>query len=563
MVSNSLFKIKSHLHFIEKIIEEDIKNGFPIKKMKFRFPPEPNGFLHIGHIKAICLNFELSQKYKSSINLRFDDTNPIGENRNFIDSIKEDILFLGFHWDHESYASDYFPQLYKWAIKLIKENKAYVDDQSQNIIQFQRKNPFEIGIDSNYRSRSIEENLFLFEKMKNGFFGEGSCVLRAKINMSSSNMNMRDPIMYRILQKKHHRTRYQWCIYPTYDWTHGLCDYIEQISHSLCSLEFENRRPLYNWYLDQIYIDNKEKIRPKQIEFSRLNLSHTITSKRKIQYLIEKKVIQSWDDPRILTISGLRRKGYTSVALKNFIHQIGITKRNNIIDISFLEFWVRKHLNKIAYRVMVVLHPIQLIIDNYAENTTEWVEVENNPENSNFGNRKIPFSKFLYIEEDDFLEKEKKNFFRLCIGKEVRLKNAYIIKANSVIKNNEGKIKKIHCTYDPKSQYGKKNKIEEKGRVKSTLHWVSIKHSFPININLYKPLFLKKNPDIYFYKYINPKSKYKIIGYAEPSLKKAKKGEHFQFQRIGYFYVDSKIKNDQIIFNKTVSIKNKWKKNEK
>nr|WP_185867437.1 glutamine--tRNA ligase [Blattabacterium cuenoti] len=548
--------MKSHLHFVEKIIEEDINNGFPIKKIRFRFPPEPNGYLHIGHVKAICLNFELSNKYKSPINLRFDDTNPVGENKNFIDSIKQDILFLGFHWDNESYASDYFSKLYEWAIKLIKENKAYVDDQSQNIIQYQRKTPFEIGIDSDYRNRSTDENLFLFKKMKDGFFKEGSCVLRAKINMSSSNMNMRDPIMYRILQKKHHRTGYKWCIYPTYDWTHGLCDYIEQISHSLCSLEFENRRPLYNWYLDQICINNEDYIRPKQIEFSRLNLSNTITSKRKIQYLIEKKVIQSWDDPRLFTISGLRRKGYTSVALKNFVHKIGVTKRNNIIDISFLEFWIRKHLNKIATRVMVVLHPIKLIIDNYS-NITEWVEAENNPEDFNFGNRKIPFSKFIYIEKNDFLEKKEKNFFRLCIGKEVRLKNAYIIKANYVIKNSKGKIKEIHCTYDPESKSGKKNKIEEKGRVKSTLHWVSIKHSFPIEISLYNPLFLKKNPDIDFH--INPKSKDKIIGYAEPYLKKAKKGDHFQFQRIGYFYVDSKItNNDQVIFNNTVSIKNRY-----
>ncbi|QIK16914.1 glutamine--tRNA ligase [Blattabacterium sp. DPU] len=556
-----VLKIESHIHFIEKIIEEDIKNGFPIEKIKFRFPPEPNGFLHIGHVKAICLNFELSEKYKCPINLRFDDTNPIGENKNFIDSIKKDILFLGFHWNYESYASDYFTQLYKWAIKLIKENKAYVDDQSQDIIQFQRKNPFERGIDSDYRNRSVEENLFLFEKMKNGFFGEGSCVLRAKINMSSSNMNMRDPIMYRILRKKHHRTGSQWCVYPTYDWTHGLCDYIEQISHSLCSLEFENRRPLYNWYLDQIFIENNNRIRPKQIEFSRLNLSHTITSKRKIQYLIEKKIIQYWDDPRILTISGLRRKGYTSVALKNFVHKIGITKRNNVIDISFLEFWIRKHLNKISTRVMVVLQPIKLVIDNYL-NVTEWVEAENNPEDSNFGRRKVPFSKFLYIEKNDFLEKNEKNFFRLCIGKEVRLKNAYIIKANSIIKNYKGEIKEIHCTYDPKSKSGKKNQIEEKRRVKSTLHWVSIKHSFPIKINLYNPLFLKRNPNINFHKHINPKSKEEITGYAEPYLKKVKKGDHFQFQRIGYFYVDSKIinKKNTTIFNQTVSIKDQWKK---
>ncbi|WP_185862008.1 glutamine--tRNA ligase [Blattabacterium cuenoti] len=521
-------------------------------KIRFRFPPEPNGYLHIGHIKAICINFELGKKYKSPVNLRFDDTNPIVENKDFIKSIKKDIIFLGFKWNIESYASDYFQKLYEWAIKLIKENKAYVDKQSKNKIQFQRKNPFEIGIHSDYRNRSIDENLYFFEKMKNGFFKEGSCVLRAKINMSSSNMNMRDPIMYRILKKKHHRTGNKWCIYPTYDWTHGQCDYIEQISHSLCSLEFENRRPLYNWFLDQI--QDSKKIRPKQIEFSRLNLSHTITSKRKIQYLIEKKIIPSWDDPRILTVSGLRRKGYTSIALKNFIHKIGVTKRNNVIDISSLEFCIREHLNKIAPRVMVVLHPIKLIIDNYSINTTEWMSAENNPENSNFGNRKIPFSKFLYIEENDFLEKQEKNFFRLCIGKEVRLKNAYIIKANYIIKNSKGKIKEIHCTYDTKSKSGEK--IKEKKRIKSTLHWVSIKHSFPIVINLYNTLFLKSNTNN-FHTCINPKSKDEIIGYAEPSLKKAKIGNHFQFQRIGYFYVES-INVNKMIFNKTASIKNQW-----
>ncbi len=393
--------------------------------------------------------------------------------------------------------------------------------------------------------------------MKNGFFKEGSCVLRAKINMSSTNMNMRDPVMYRILQKKHHKTGYQWCIYPTYDWTHGQCDYIEQISHSLCSLEFENRKPLYNWYLHQIY--DHEKIIPKQIEFSRLNLSHTITSKRKIQYLIEKKIIQSWDDPRILTISGMRRKGYTSKALKNFIRKVGITKRNNIIDISLLEFWIREDLNKIAPRVMVVFHPIKLIIDNYTVNTTEWIEAENNPEDPSFGKRKIPFSKFLYIEKNDFLEKKRDNFFRLSLGEEVRLKNAYIIKAHSIIKNYKGEIKEIHCTYDPKSKSRNKWGIQEKRKIKSTLHWVSIKHSFPIEINLYNPLFLNRNPNLDFYTCINIQSKDKITGYAEPSLRRAKKGEHFQFQRIGYFYVENSTV-DKITFNKTAYIKNKWKK---
>ncbi|WP_238786192.1 glutamine--tRNA ligase [Blattabacterium cuenoti] len=528
-----------------------------MERIRFRFPPEPNGYLHIGHIKAICLNFELGRKYKSPVNLRFDDTNPVVENKNFIESIKKDIIFLGFKWDKESYASDYFTKLYEWAIKLIKDNKAYVDDQSQNIIKFQRKNPFEIGINSIYRNRSIDENLDLFDKMKNGFFKEGSCVLRAKINMESSNMNMRDPIMYRILQKKHHKTGYQWCIYPTYDWTHGQCDYIEQISHSLCSLEFENRKPLYNWYINQIY--DEKKIKPKQIEFSRLNISHTITSKRKIKYLIEKKIIQSWDDPRILTISGLRHKGYTPISLINFVHNIGISKRNNIIDISLLEFCIRVHLNKIATRVMVVLDPIKLIIDNYPENTTEWIKAEKNPESTTIEFRKVPFSKYLFIEKNDFLEKEQENFFRLCIGKEVRLKNAYIIKANYIKKNFDGKITEIYCSYDQKSKSGKKEKNKEKGRVKSTLHWVSIKHSLPIKINLYNTLFLKKNPNIDFKKNINKKSIDKIMGYAEPFLKKAKKGDHYQFQRIGYFYVE-KDKKNKIFFNKTVSIKNKWEK---
>ncbi|WP_238784439.1 glutamine--tRNA ligase [Blattabacterium cuenoti] len=548
------------MHFIEKVIEEDIKKGFPINKIRFRFPPEPNGYLHIGHVKAIYLNFELGKKYQAPVYLRFDDTNPIVEEKKFIESIKKDILFLGFKWDHESYASDYFHKLYEWAISLIKMNKAYVDHHSKKVIQLRRKTPLEHGINSNYRNRSINENLYLFEKMKNGFFEEGTCVLRAKIDMKSSNMNMRDPIMYRILKKNHTRTGDKWCIYPTYDWTHGQCDYIEQISHSLCSLEFENRRPLYNWYLDQIY--EKNKIRPKQIEFSRLNLSYTLTSKRKIQYLIEKKIIPSWDDPRILTISGLRRRGYTPKSLKKFIQEIGITKRNNIIDTSLLEFRIREHLNKIAPRVMVVTQPVKLVIDNYSDNNTEWINAENNPENPKFGHRKIPFSKFLYIEKNDFLEKKTKKFFRLSIGNEVRLKNAYIIKANSVIKNSNGEIIEIHCSYDPKSKSGKQKKTEKK-RVKSTLHWVSIKHAIPIVIHLYHPIFLKRDPNMGDYqKYINPKTIEKIKAYSEPTLNQANIGEYFQFQRIGYFYVE-KNNNENIIFNKIVSIKDKWKKIQK
>ncbi len=471
---------------------------------------------------------------------------------------------MGFKWNKESYASDYFAILYKFAIELIKKGFAYIDNQSKYIIQSQRKTSFEIGINSINRNRSIDENIKLFEKMKNGFFKEGTCVLRAKINMNSSNMNMRDPIMYRILYKKHHKTGSKWCIYPTYDWTHGQCDYIEQISHSLCSLEFENKKPLYNWFLDKIPY-NKKKIKPKQIEFSRLNISNTITSKRKIKYLIEKNIIESWDDPRILTIQGLRKKGYTSNSLKNFIHKIGITKRNNIIDTSSLEYYIRKDLNKISSRLMVVLHPIKLIIDNYPSDNVEWIKIKNNPEDPHSKYRKVPFSKTLYIEKTDFIEKiNEKNFFRLYIGNKVRLKGAYIIKANLVKKDYKGKIKEIHCIYYPDSKSGTKKIVNKKMIVKSTLHWVSTKYYFPVEVNLYDILFLKNENNINdknnFYKYINPKSKNKIIAKAEPHIKESKVGDHLQFQRIGYFYVE-KIYKNKIIVNETVSIKNKWNKN--
>nr|WP_317167300.1 glutamine--tRNA ligase [Blattabacterium cuenoti] len=507
----------------------------------------------MGHVKAIYLNFELGKKYNSPVNLRFDDTNPNKESKKFIKSIKEDILFLGFKWDKESYASDYFKNLYDLAKTLIKNNYAYIDDQPKYKIKLQRKNYFESGINSNNRNRSIEENLFLFEKMKNGFFKEGFCVLRAKIDMSSSNINMRDPIMYRIIKKKHYKTGYNWCIYPTYDWAHGQCDYIEQISHSLCSLEFENKRPLYNWFIKKIC--NNKNIKPKQIEFSRLNLSNTITSKRKIQFLIKNKIIKSWDDPRLSTISGLRKRGYTSTSIKNFIKEVGVSKRNNTIDKSLLEFWIRKDLNKITPRIMVVINPIKITITNYPENNVEWMNAENNPENINSGFRKIPFSKNLYIEYNDFLEKKKENFFRLYIGNEVRLKNAYIIKANSIKKNDNGLIKEIYCTYDPLSR-SKESKNNRK--IKSTLHWVSIQHSFIIKINLYEKLFLKKNINHInekIYENINLKSLKKTIGYAEPYLKNiAKVGNHIQFQRIGYFYIE-KINNNVITFNKTISLK--------
>ncbi|WGH27951.1 MAG: glutamine--tRNA ligase [Candidatus Bostrichicola ureolyticus] len=540
---------KNYFNFIEEIIEKDINQGLQKSKLKFRFPPEPNGYLHIGHAKAIFLNFGLGIKYGVPVNLRFDDTNPLKIDKHFIEKIKEDIQWLGFMWDKEYYTSNYFDQLYKFAQKLIKKNKAYVDDQSQEIINFQRKTPFENGISSPYRNRSIEENLDLFEKMKKGFFKEGTCVLRAKIDMSSNNMNLRDPIMYRILKKSHHNTE---CLYPTYDWSHGQSDYIEQISHSLCSLEFENHRPLYDWFLDQI-IDENISIRPKQLEFSRLNISNTIISKRKINFLIEKKIINDWDDPRLLTLNGLRSRGYTSKSIYNFCKTIGITKRENIIDISLLEFNIRKDLNKIAYRVMVVLDPIQLIIDNYPIDKIEWFEIENNPHNINYGKRKVPFSKYLYIEREDFREKTSYNFFRLSIGSEVRLKNSYIIKAINFKKDNNGKIIKIHCIYDSTSRINFR-------KTKSTLHWVSIKHCIKINVCLYEQLF-NKLPDhiknINYLNYLNNKSLKKIIGYGEPNLKYANIGIHYQFQRLGYFYTE--YKNNKLLFNRTVTLINNQK----
>ncbi|WGH26442.1 MAG: glutamine--tRNA ligase [Candidatus Bostrichicola ureolyticus] len=527
-------------NFIEEIIENDLKKGFQKTKLKFRFPPEPNGYLHIGHAKAICLNFGLGIKYGVNVNLRFDDTNPLNikKHKHYIKKIKEDIQWLGFIWNEEHYASNYFDILYKWAKKLIKEDKAYVDNQSQEIINAQRKTPFEKGIPSPYRNRSVEENIDLFEKMKNGFLNEGSCVLRAKIDMYSDNMNLRDPVMYRILKKSHHNTGNKWFIYPTYDWTHGQSDYIEQISHSLCSLEFENHRPLYNWFLDQIVEPNN--IRPKQLEFSRLNISNTFISKRKINILIEKKIINNWSDPRILTLSGLRSIGYTPKSICDFCKTIGITKRENIIDISLLEFHIRKYLNKIAYRKMVVLDPVKLIIDNYPNNKIEWFEIENNPEDINYGKRKVPFSKIIYIEREDFMEHKTYDFFRLSIGYEVRLKNSYIIKAISIKKDNNGKINEIHCTYDS-------NSSKKFRKTKSTLHWVSIQHAIKINICIYDKLFVNNK--------INKNSFKKIIGYGEPSLKHANIGVNYQFQRLGYFYTDYDYENNNIIFNRTVKLK--------
>ncbi len=553
---------KKSLNFIEQIIEDDLAAGFPKEKLRFRFPPEPNGYLHIGHAKSICLNFGLGEKYGAPVNLRFDDTNPEKEDPEFIDAIKRDIAWLGFKWDKELYASDYFDQLYQWAIKLIKEGKAYVDDQPQEVINAQRKSPTEPGIESPYRNRSVEENLELFERMKNGEFEEGSRVLRAKIDMNSPNMHMRDPIMYRIKKTPHHRTGERWKIYPTYDWTHGQSDYIEQVSHSLCTLEFLPHRELYDWFLDQIYEEGK--IRPKQREFARLNLSYTVMSKRKLGRLVEEGYVRGWDDPRMPTISGLRRRGYTPESIRDFSDRVGVAKRDNLIDIALLEFSVRDHLNKVAPRRMAVLNPVKLIIDNYPEGQTEMLRAENNPEDPSAGYREVPFSKVLYIEREDFKEQANRKFFRLTLGKEVRLKNAYIIKGEYVVKDDEGNIVEIHATYDPKSKSGS-GTPESQRKVKGTLHWVSAAHAVPLEVRLYDRLFTVEQPDADpekdFTEFINPDSLKVIRAFGEPSLENVKPGEKYQFQRLGYFAVDPDTEEKGIpVFNRTVTLKDTWAK---
>ena len=551
---------KKSLNFIEQIIEDDLENGLEASKLRFRFPPEPNGYLHIGHTKAICINFGLGQKYGAPVNLRFDDTNPAKEEQEFVDSIKADIDWLGFKYDQELYTSDYFEQLYNWAVELIKQGKAYVDEQSSEDITAQRKTPFEEGVDSPYRNRPVEESLALFEKMKNGEFEEGAMSLRAKIDMTSPNMNMRDPVMYRILKKPHHRTGEKWKIYPMYDWAHGESDYIEQISHSLCSLEFENHRPLYEWYLDQVY--DKESVAPKQREFARMNVSYMVTSKRKLQRLVQENITTGWDDPRMPTISGLRRKGYTPTAIKNFIERVGVAKRENLIDIQLLEFCVREDLNKIATRVMAVVNPVKLIIENYPEDKEEWLETENNPEDENAGSRKVPFSREIYIEKEDFQEEADKKFFRLKLGGEVRLKAGYIIKAERVEKDNRGEISTIYATYDEDSKSGSGTEASLR-KVKGTLHWVSAKHALPIEIRTYERLFTTEQPDatkdVDFVQFINPQSLRVTHGFGEPSLKDATVDDHFQFQRIGYYIKDRDSADDKLVFNRTVTLKDGYK----
>ena len=549
------------LHFIEHIVEEDLNSGYDKAKLCFRFPPEPNGHLHIGHVKAICLNFNLGERYNAPVNLRFDDTNPAKEEQQFVDSIKEDIKWLGYNWHLECYASDYFDQLYSWAIKLIEKGCAYVDSQTSDEIALQKGTPTQPGRNSPYRDRSVEENKHLFYQMKDGNFKEGKHVLRAKINMSSPNMLMRDPIMYRILYKTHHRTGDKWCIYPMYDWTHGQSDYIEQISHSLCTLEFKPHRDLYDWFLDSLGPINR--LRPKQREFARMNLSYTVTSKRKLLELIKENFVESWDDPRMPTISGLRRRGYTPKSLRNFVDAAGVSKRENIIDISLLEHSLREDLNSIAPRVMGVLDAIKLTITNYSDDKTELLEGEINPEKPELGNRSFPFSKHLFIEREDFKETANRKFFRLTLNKEVRLKNAYIIKGESVIKDSEGNIVEILCTYDPDSKSGSGTE-SSKRKVKGTLHWVSQAEALEVQVRLYDRLFNVPAPDqdkdFNFKTFINPHSLKTIKAYVEPGLKSAKPGDHFQFQRQGYFVLDKDSSSSKLIFNKTVGLRDTWSK---
>jgi len=553
---------KKSLNFIEQIIEEDLKNDYSREELKFRFPPEPNGYLHIGHASSICLNFGLGERYSAPVNLRFDDTNPTKEEQEYVDAIKEDVLWLGYKWENECYASDYFQQLYDWSVEMIKNGQAYVDSQASAEIADQKGTPTTPGKNSPYRDRSVEENLNLFEQMKNGETIEGAHVLRAKIDMASTNMLMRDPIMYRSLHKKHHRTGEDWKIYPMYDWAHGESDFIESVSHSFCTLEFVMHRELYNWFLEKI--DTKAKLKPKQREFARRNLSHTIVSKRKLLQLVEKGIVNSWDDPRMPTISGLRRRGYTPGSIRKFADTIGIAKRENIIDVSLLEFCIREDLNKHAPRVMGVLDPVKLVITNYEEGKEEMLETENNPEDESAGTREIPFSKELYIEREDFKEEANRKFFRLTLGKEVRLKSAYIIKGESVVKDDQGNITEIHCTYDPKSKSGSGSE-ESLRKVKGTLHWVSAKHALEAEIRLYDRLFTVEAPDSDkekdFLEFVNPESLQTITGYVEPSLKYAGISDKFQFQRIGYFCVDKDSTEDKIVFNRTVTLKDSWAKN--
>lgn len=548
------------LNFIEQIVEEDLKNGYTTSQLKFRFPPEPNGYLHIGHAKAFCLNFGLGEKYDAPVNLRFDDTNPSKEEQEFVDAIKYDLTWMGLKWAEECYSSDYFQQMYEWAVEMIKNGKAYVDSQSSEAMAEQKGTPTKPGINSPYRNRSIEENLDLFNKMKLGEFKEGEHVLRAKIDMTHTNMLMRDPIMYRVMHKHHHRTGNNWCIYPMYDWAHGESDYLEHISHSLCSLEFKPHRELYDWFLDQVY--DEKNIRPKQREFSRLNLNYTVMSKRKLMKLVEDKIVDGWDDPRMPTISGLRRRGYTPAAIRDFIDKAGVSKRDQMIDVALLESCIRADLNKSTNRIMAVLNPLKLVITNYLEGKTETVLAENNPEDEHAGHRDMIFSREIFIEKDDFLEDCPNKIFKLGVGKEVRLKHGYIIKGEEAIKDANGNVVEVRCTYDEKSKSGSGTE-ESKRKVQGTLQWVSASHNVSAQVNVYERLFTVEAPDsdkeVDFKTLINPTSLTVLKDCKiELALKDVKPLERYQFQRIGYFCVDKNSTPENLIFNRTVTLKEGW-----
>ena len=543
------------LNFLEEVIENHIANVD--NRIHTRFPPEPNGYLHIGHAKSICLNFGLAEKYHGKCNLRFDDTNPVKEDVEYVDSIKADIKWLRVQWAEERYASDYFDQLYEWAVELIKKGLAYVDDQTQEEIRLTRGTVTEPGKESPWRNRSVEENLDLFARMRAGEFADGEKVLRAKIDMADPNMLLRDPIMYRIIHTSHHRTGDKWCIYPMYDYAHGQSDSIEKITHSICTLEFDVHRPLYDWFIQQLGIFPSH-----QYEFARLNLTYTVMSKRKLLQLVESKVVNGWDDPRMPTISALRRKGYTPASIRAFADRVGVAKRDNVIDLSLLEFCVREDLNKTAERRMAVLDPIKVVITNYPEGKTEMFTAVNNPEDAAAGTRQVPFSRELYIERGDFMENPPKKYYRLASGAEVRLRYAYLIKCEEVIKDSEGNIVELRCTYDPQSGEGSSS---DGRRVKGVIHWVSVPHAQEAEVRLYSTLFTKEDPnDIEegktFLDYLNPESM--VIGRAfiEPALQNAQSGDKFQFERIGYFCVDPDSKPGKMVFNRTVSLKDTWAK---
>jgi len=550
------------VNFIHDIIDSHNENGKYDGRVATRFPPEPNGYLHIGHAKSICLNFGLAGYYGGTCNLRFDDTNPSKEEEEYVESIKEDVAWLGFDWEDRLYfASDYFMQMYEYALQLIKAGKAYVCDLTPEQIRETRGTLTKPGTESPYRNRTVEENLDLFERMRSGEFADGARVLRAKIDMESPNLNLRDPIMYRVLHEDHHRTGGEWCIYPMYDWAHGLEDSIEGITHSICTLEFENHRPLYDWFLEQLGV-----FRPQQIEFARLNLSHTVMSKRKLLQLVKEKLVSGWDDPRMPTIAGLRRRGFTPESIRDFCDRIGVARRDSTVDIALLEHCLREDLNRRAGRVMAVLNPLKVVIENYPEGQVEEMETVNNPEDESMGKRKVPFSRVVYIEQDDFREEPPKKFFRLSPGREVRLKNAYYITCNSVIKDEKtGEITELRCTYDPDSQGGWS---EDGRRVKGTLHWVSAEHSIEAEVRLYDHLFMKENPDEGdggdFRNNINPDSLTILRGCrVEPGLAAAVPGERFQFERTGYFCVDPDSTGEMPVFNRTVSLRDSWAKIEK